>query len=397
MGGHMQQSNGASLWDPPGGGPIHNVGSTSDAGDAVMARWLQSAGLQHLGSPLASAGIDNRLLPNLVMQGHGGQSVEEKQKLYKIFRNLNMNGEFASEPYTPTGQSSGPVASADGFYSPELRGEFGAGLLDLHAMDDTELLSGHVLSDSFEPSPFMPALAKGISDDFDVVTSRQQREQVVERLPSNDKDNNSNLAKIKVVVRKRPLNKKELSRREEDIVNVYENAYLTVHEPKLKILHHLLRDVAINSVAIATLHIKGDARCVALCLSVAAVASLAIALTTLALDYLVVLVDLTAYVEKHEFCFDAVLDEHVTNDERGRKCVERGRGKDIILEGNKLWNTRDGDDMDSNEIVRCAEGGSSVTMSIEERVEAATGYFMREAIPVMAAIGLTSMAVRKRL
>lgn len=26
-------------------------------------------------------------------------------------------------------------------------------------------------------------------------------------------------------------------------------------------------------------------------------------------------VDLTAYVEKHEFCFDAVLDEHVTNDE----------------------------------------------------------------------------------
>lgn len=25
--------------------------------------------------------------------------------------------------------------------------------------------------------------------------------------------------------------------------------------------------------------------------------------------------DLTAYVEKHEFCFDAVLDEQVTNDE----------------------------------------------------------------------------------
>jgi hypothetical protein len=26
-------------------------------------------------------------------------------------------------------------------------------------------------------------------------------------------------------------------------------------------------------------------------------------------------VDLTAYVEKHEFCFDAVIDENVTNDE----------------------------------------------------------------------------------
>lgn len=30
---------------------------------------------------------------------------------------------------------------------------------------------------------------------------------------------------------------------------------------------------------------------------------------------IMVKVDLTAYVEKHEFCFDAVLDEYVTNDE----------------------------------------------------------------------------------
>ncbi|TYI22697.1 hypothetical protein ES332_A06G120500v1 [Gossypium tomentosum] len=76
----------------------------------------------------------------------------------------------------------------------------------------------------------------------------------------------NNVAKIKVVVRKRPLNKKEISRKEDDIVTVDENA-LTVHEPKLK-------------------------------------------------------VDLTAYVEKHEFCFDAVLDEHVTNDEVYRGTVE---------------------------------------------------------------------------
>ena len=55
-------------------------------------------------------------------------------------RNLNFNGESGSEPYTPTTQSLG-VAGSDGFYSPEFRGEFGAGLLDLHAMDDTELLS----------------------------------------------------------------------------------------------------------------------------------------------------------------------------------------------------------------------------------------------------------------
>lgn len=68
-------------------------------------------------------------------------------------------------------------------------------------------------------------------------------------------------------VRKRPLNKKELTKKEDDVVTVSDTAYLTVHEPKLK-------------------------------------------------------VDLTAYVDKHEFCFDAVLDEHVTNDEVYRATVE---------------------------------------------------------------------------
>jgi kinesin family protein 2/24 len=44
-------------------------GGGSDAGsDVIMARWLQSAGLQHLASPLASTGIDHHLLPNLFMQ-----------------------------------------------------------------------------------------------------------------------------------------------------------------------------------------------------------------------------------------------------------------------------------------------------------------------------------------
>lgn len=270
----MQQSNAAAtaLYDHPGGGTLHNAGPASDAGDAVMARWLQSAGLQHLASPLASTGIDHRLLPNLLMQGYGAQSAEEKQRLFKLMRNLNFNGESGSEPYTPTTQTSGVVAS-EGFYSPEFRGDFGAGLLDLHAMDDTELLSEHVISEPFEPSPFMPGATRAFDNDFNVMTSRQQKGQT-EADPSvgflaNEKENTkeNNVAKIKVVVRKRPLNKKELSRKEDDIVTVSDNAYLTVHEPKLK-------------------------------------------------------VDLTAYVEKHEFCFDAVLDEHVTNDEVYRVTVE---------------------------------------------------------------------------
>lgn len=66
----MQQRNTGSLYDQPADGGNHqNAGSASDAGDAVMARWLQSAGLQHLASPVAApTGVDQRLLPNLLMQ-----------------------------------------------------------------------------------------------------------------------------------------------------------------------------------------------------------------------------------------------------------------------------------------------------------------------------------------
>ncbi|WOL15749.1 kinesin-like protein KIN-13A [Canna indica] len=251
----------ASLYD-------HHPGpaAAGDAGDAVMARWLQSAGLQHLASPMASS--DNRLLPNLLMQGYGPQTMEERQKLFKLFRNLNFNGESVSEPYTPTAQSLGTTSAADGFYSPELRGEFGAGLLDLHAMDDNELLSDHVFPEPFEPSPFFPT--RGFDDDPDASTKQQGQLDGNIKPLDNEKENStkeSNVAKIKVVVRKRPLNKKEKSRKEDDIITVNDNVCLTVHEPKLK-------------------------------------------------------VDLTAYVEKHEFCFDAVLDEQVTNDEVYRVTVE---------------------------------------------------------------------------
>lgn len=264
----MQQSNGAAtaLYDQQG-----NASPAGDAGDAVMARWLQSAGLQHLASPMASSGVDQRLL---LMQGYGAQSMEEKQRLFKLMRNLNFNGESVSDPYTPTAESSGGIGASDGFYSPEFRGDFGAGLLDLHSMDDTELLSEHVISEPFEQSPFMPAPNGAFDSDFDAPTHRQQKAQPetdsAAGLPIVEKESNTrenNVAKIKVVVRKRPLNKKETSRKEDDIVTVSDNASLAVHEPKLK-------------------------------------------------------VDLTAYVEKHEFCFDAVLDEYITNDEVYRATVE---------------------------------------------------------------------------
>lgn len=265
----MQQRNATSLYDQPAdnaGGPA------SDAGDAVMARWLQSAGLQHLASPVAANnGNDQRHLPNLLMQGYGAQSAEEKQRLFKLMRNLNFNGESGSEPFSPTAQGSGGIGASDGYYSPDFRGDFGAGLLDLHAMDDTELLTENVMSEPFEQSPFLAA--RSVDNEYDVQPNRQQSGQTyVEAsygLPTLEKESSSrenNVAKIRVVVRKRPLNKKELSRKEDDVVSVSDNG-LTVHEPKLK-------------------------------------------------------VDLTAYVERHEFCFDAVLDQQVTNDEVYRETVQ---------------------------------------------------------------------------
>ncbi|KAL6608243.1 hypothetical protein ACP70R_041306 [Stipagrostis hirtigluma subsp. patula] len=257
-----------------------------DSSDAVMARWLQSAGLQHLAASSAAAGGGGGdrggvggfggagaggLLPSLLMQGYGPQSIEEKQRLYTLLRSLNFNGESVlasiSEPYTPTAQSFGGGNSMEGFYSPELRGDLGAGLLDLHAMDDTELLSEDVASEPFEPSPFMP---KEMDDDEDDVMSGSQQVPADNYATTSEKENTArenNVAKIKVVVRKRPLNRKEISRKEEDIIAVHDSSFLTVYEPKLK-------------------------------------------------------VDLTAYVEKHEFCFDAVLDEHVSNDEVYRETVE---------------------------------------------------------------------------
>ncbi|MCD9642894.1 hypothetical protein HAX54_029937 [Datura stramonium] len=292
MGGQTQQSNVAAtaLYDHPS-----NAGPVGDAGDAVMARWLQSAGLQHL----ASTGMDHRLLPNpFLMQGYGAQSMEEKQRLFKLMRNLNLNGESASDPYTPTAQSPGGLGSSDGFYSPEFRGDFGAGLLDLHSMDDTELLTEHVISEPFEVSPFMSGFNKAFDSDNDQQQKAQLEADAAAELSTIEKENNGreNNAKIKVVtvicsvmptnavLRKRAwlefayrtkskcsiaphlcmmlfedqsynrlllgetLNKKEVARKEDDIVTVSENDCLTVHEPKLK-------------------------------------------------------VDLTAYVEKHEFCF----------------------------------------------------------------------------------------------
>lgn len=44
------------------------AGGASDGGDAVMVRWLQTAGLQHLTTSLSAAALDHQILPSLLMQ-----------------------------------------------------------------------------------------------------------------------------------------------------------------------------------------------------------------------------------------------------------------------------------------------------------------------------------------
>ncbi|XP_052304988.1 kinesin-like protein KIN-13B [Populus trichocarpa] len=124
--------------------------------------------------------------------------------------------------------------------------QFSPGLFDLHSFD-TDLLP--------ELKPLNQAAAASRGENNNLTKSMSLDK---ERLNSNN-----NVAKIKVVVRKRPLNKKEIAKKEEDIITIESNSNsnsLTVHETKLK-------------------------------------------------------VDLTEYVEKHEFVFDAVLNEGVSNDE----------------------------------------------------------------------------------
>ncbi|KAF2541031.1 hypothetical protein F2Q68_00032542, partial [Brassica cretica] len=112
------------------------------------------------------------------------------------------------------------------------------------------------------PSMFNPSQSQSF-DDFEAYNKQQPNRS---RALAAEKEKMNAVAKIKVVVRKRPLNKKESVKNEEDIIDTHSNC-LTVHETKVK-------------------------------------------------------VDLTAYVEKHEFVFDAVLDEEVSNDEVYRETVE---------------------------------------------------------------------------
>eukprot|EP00268_Persea_americana_P033145 TRINITY_DN3288_c0_g2_i1.p1 TRINITY_DN3288_c0_g2~~TRINITY_DN3288_c0_g2_i1.p1 ORF type:complete len:800 (-),score=159.95 TRINITY_DN3288_c0_g2_i1:414-2570(-) len=202
--------------------------------------------------------------------------VPNAQQRGRVFPNSQQRGGevFSELPSTPV---AGPRSSSqrkNGDADVVSPSELSPGILDLHSLD-TELLSDMPVPGLHNGIPSQLAQSRNFDDlEPSFATSRLMNGH--RGLPENnllksfslDKEKGSSVAKIKVVVRKRPLNKKEISKKEEDIITIEPNSnFLTVHETKLK-------------------------------------------------------VDLTEYVEKHEFAFDAVLDEKVSNDEVYRETVE---------------------------------------------------------------------------
>lgn len=227
-------------------------------------RWLQSAGLQHLQSSNASGALPPLQDYGFYGGGGGGGGEGQGSRMYRSSqRGFN---EFFMEPTTPPSNFRRKNGE-------DLPSEFSPGLLDLHS-SDTELLPEMPVSSLYDGN-FLYNPVRGRSfDDSEPYISKNNQTGRTHGLPESsllksfaaDKEKASSVAKIKVVVRKRPLNKKELAKNEEDIIETHSNC-LTVHETKLK-------------------------------------------------------VDLTEYVEKHEFVFDAVLNEEVSNDEVYRETVE---------------------------------------------------------------------------
>ncbi|CAA3024043.1 kinesin-like protein KIN-13B [Olea europaea var. sylvestris] len=229
-------------------------------------RWLQSAGLQHLQS-------SNNAVPPLQDFGHhnGGGQDSRMSRSVQAQRTYSGRSDLFAEPLTPP-LNSRPGSQRRNGEEQVSPNEYSPGLLDLHSLD-TELLT-EMPAPSLYSGTSMHFTRGRSFDDSDPYLGNNKQTGKARGLPENnvmksiaaDNVKASNVAKIKVVVRKRPLNKKELSKNEEDIIETQSNS-LVVHETKFK-------------------------------------------------------VDLTEYVEKHEFVFDAVLNEEVSNDEVYCETVE---------------------------------------------------------------------------
>lgn len=210
---------------------VHHQRQYSDnfLNSSSNGRWLQSAGLQHL----QSSGDPIPPLQDYNFYGGGGQGARMFRNTQRSFNGVN---EYYTEPSTPPGNHRSSSQMKHGEDSP---GDFSPGLLDLHSFD-TELLPEMPVTNVYDSNSMYHPVRSTCFDDSEPYVSNKQTGRA--RAPENnllrsisaDKEKSSSVAKIKVVVRKRPLNKKELAKNEEDIIETHSNS-LRVHETKLKV------------------------------------------------------------------------------------------------------------------------------------------------------------------
>ncbi|ERN00489.1 kinesin-like protein KIN-13B isoform X1 [Amborella trichopoda] len=246
-------------------GVHHHQRQVSDSSSGpVLGKWLQSS---NTAATLPTTFQQQQSSRRAFHHRTSSSSTIGSVELFSEFRQQQHQGGFSTPPPAYSRSSSkkrnntNNAGSEDEEEKTMGMGELSPGILDLHAFD-TELLPPHHDNKSFPDSE--PCFSTNKQSNWTCSTVPDN----LLRISMADREKTSPVAKIKVVVRKRPLNKKEISKKEDDIITIEPKTNsLTVHETKLK-------------------------------------------------------VDLTEYVEKHEFVFDAVLGEEVTNDEVYRETVE---------------------------------------------------------------------------
>ncbi|KAL6763284.1 P-loop containing nucleoside triphosphate hydrolase protein [Haematococcus lacustris] len=208
---------------------------------------LSAAGLAKYANNFAQL-TDQQFL-SLLMSEYGSYGIvdmEDKQKLFRLLKNLN--GEAKDRRQAAQAKPNAGLDLGDG------------GLLDLDAHDGD--LLAHACGPALQLSPMgndrvKPTHQPAASQQPYAPQPVPQMAQAAQQVSSLEE---VDPPKIRVVVRKRPLNKKERERGEEDVVDAnMSRSFVTVSETKSK-------------------------------------------------------VDLTKYQEKHQFNFDEALDESVSNE-----------------------------------------------------------------------------------
>eukprot|EP00210_Caulerpa_lentillifera_P008208 g7837.t1 len=213
-----------------------------------IPNWLASIGLQRHEASFDNMSEEKFLSLQMTDYGqYGISTIEDKQRLFRLLKKLTKNSKQPSSARSGGAPSSTTPRTGLSTRRLQIGSSLNPGLMDLDA-DDGDLLTE----------------AQGTNINDTVVMERDQS-QSSSTLPLM---HGPPPAKIRVIVRKRPMNRKERERNEDDIMQIdMSKGELIVNEMKLR-------------------------------------------------------VDLRPYTEKHRFVFDEALAEGVSNDDVYRSTVQ---------------------------------------------------------------------------